>query len=289
MGVIILCVCVCVCISSVQKQCCLSSLKESQCESGMTSARRGDACEVDQEDQCTDDSYQVHHRLASSHEKSSSSVVFQKFRHLPWICFIRHHAAESGREEIRERWLSCDWKAWHHGWMMPTFPAHQVKQTLNWLKVVTFTLRIEDELFLSQVQCDSLFQNGSRQWKWTVPPSGPVLWILYNDMVRADCASVIQTFNRSNISWNAWLFFFQSEISISDTCASGEALLKVMQFICIYWQTHWNISETNCQNRPFLFASFRPMNTSMWKLDSCLCSESGQIAFTVSPRGNPVV
>lgn len=122
-----------------------------------------------------------------------ASVVFQKLRHLPWICFIRHHAAESGREEIRERWLSCDWKAWHHGWMMPTFPAHQVKQTLNWLKVVTFILRIEDELFLSQVQCDSLFQNGSRQWKWTVPPirSGPVLWILYNDMVRADCASVI--------------------------------------------------------------------------------------------------
>ncbi|XP_023280510.1 fibulin-2-like [Seriola lalandi dorsalis] len=45
--------------SAVQKHCCLSSLKESQCESGMTSARRGDACEVDQEDQCTDDSYQV--------------------------------------------------------------------------------------------------------------------------------------------------------------------------------------------------------------------------------------
>ncbi|XP_071350641.1 fibulin-2 isoform X2 [Trachinotus anak] len=45
--------------SAVQKHCCLSSLKESQCESGMTSARRGDTCEVDQEDQCTDDSYQV--------------------------------------------------------------------------------------------------------------------------------------------------------------------------------------------------------------------------------------
>ncbi|XP_034389115.1 fibulin-2 [Cyclopterus lumpus] len=44
--------------SVVWKQCCLSSVKESQCESGMTSARGGDTCEVE-EDQCTDDSYQV--------------------------------------------------------------------------------------------------------------------------------------------------------------------------------------------------------------------------------------
>ncbi|XP_056129358.1 fibulin-2 [Lampris incognitus] len=45
--------------SVVQKQCCLSSLKESRCAAGMTSARRGDVCEADTEDQCTDDSYQV--------------------------------------------------------------------------------------------------------------------------------------------------------------------------------------------------------------------------------------
>ncbi|XP_040890035.1 fibulin-2 [Toxotes jaculatrix] len=45
--------------SVAQKQCCLSSVKESQCESGMTSARRGDTCEVDEEDQCTDYSSQV--------------------------------------------------------------------------------------------------------------------------------------------------------------------------------------------------------------------------------------
>ncbi|XP_031731261.1 fibulin-2 isoform X1 [Anarrhichthys ocellatus] len=41
------------------RQCCLSSVKESQCESGLTSARGGDTCEVEKEDQCTDDSYQV--------------------------------------------------------------------------------------------------------------------------------------------------------------------------------------------------------------------------------------
>ncbi|XP_054472728.1 fibulin-2 isoform X2 [Anoplopoma fimbria] len=41
------------------KQCCLGSVKESQCESGMTSARGGDTCDVEKEDQCTDDSYQV--------------------------------------------------------------------------------------------------------------------------------------------------------------------------------------------------------------------------------------
>ncbi|XP_029288181.1 fibulin-2 isoform X2 [Cottoperca gobio] len=40
------------------KQCCFSSVKESQCESGVTSARGGDTCEV-KDDQCTDDSYQV--------------------------------------------------------------------------------------------------------------------------------------------------------------------------------------------------------------------------------------
>ncbi|KAK5873105.1 hypothetical protein PBY51_013749 [Eleginops maclovinus] len=40
------------------KQCCLSSLKEVQCESGMTSARRGDACEAEG-DRCPDDSHQV--------------------------------------------------------------------------------------------------------------------------------------------------------------------------------------------------------------------------------------
>ncbi|KAG8007355.1 Fibulin-2 [Nibea albiflora] len=45
--------------SVVEKQCCLSSVKESQCESGMTSARGGDTCEVDKVNQCTDDSYQV--------------------------------------------------------------------------------------------------------------------------------------------------------------------------------------------------------------------------------------
>uniref|UniRef100_A0A668A591 Fibulin 2 n=1 Tax=Myripristis murdjan TaxID=586833 RepID=A0A668A591_9TELE len=42
-----------------QKQCCLSSLKDSQCLSGMTSARRGDVCDVEAEGQCADDSYQV--------------------------------------------------------------------------------------------------------------------------------------------------------------------------------------------------------------------------------------
>uniref|UniRef100_A0A3Q1FP78 Fibulin 2 n=1 Tax=Acanthochromis polyacanthus TaxID=80966 RepID=A0A3Q1FP78_9TELE len=45
--------------SVAQKQCCLSSVKESQCESGVTSAREGDTCEVDEEDSCTDDSHQV--------------------------------------------------------------------------------------------------------------------------------------------------------------------------------------------------------------------------------------
>nr|XP_019942023.1 PREDICTED: fibulin-2-like [Paralichthys olivaceus] len=45
--------------SVVQKHCCLSSVKESQCDAGMKSARRGNTCEVDQEDQCSDDSFQV--------------------------------------------------------------------------------------------------------------------------------------------------------------------------------------------------------------------------------------
>ncbi|XP_037640554.1 fibulin-2 isoform X1 [Sebastes umbrosus] len=42
------------------KQCCLSSVKENQCESGMTSARGGDTCGVgEEEERCIDDSYQV--------------------------------------------------------------------------------------------------------------------------------------------------------------------------------------------------------------------------------------
>ncbi|XP_069002750.1 fibulin-2 [Embiotoca jacksoni] len=45
--------------SVAQKQCCLISVKESHCESGVTSARGGDTCEVSEEDACTDDSYQV--------------------------------------------------------------------------------------------------------------------------------------------------------------------------------------------------------------------------------------
>uniref|UniRef100_A0A7N9AVR2 Fibulin 2 n=1 Tax=Mastacembelus armatus TaxID=205130 RepID=A0A7N9AVR2_9TELE len=47
-------------ISNVaQKQCCLSSVKESQCGSGVTSARGGGTCEMDRKDHCSDDSYQV--------------------------------------------------------------------------------------------------------------------------------------------------------------------------------------------------------------------------------------
>ncbi|XP_030585973.1 fibulin-2 [Archocentrus centrarchus] len=45
--------------SVAQKQCCLSSVKERQCELGVTAARDGDSCEVDEEDSCPDDSYQV--------------------------------------------------------------------------------------------------------------------------------------------------------------------------------------------------------------------------------------
>nr|XP_020473921.1 fibulin-2-like isoform X2 [Monopterus albus] len=45
--------------SVAQNQCCLSSVKKSRCESGMTSAREGETCEVDEKYQCTDDSYQV--------------------------------------------------------------------------------------------------------------------------------------------------------------------------------------------------------------------------------------
>uniref|UniRef100_A0A669BAY6 Fibulin 2 n=1 Tax=Oreochromis niloticus TaxID=8128 RepID=A0A669BAY6_ORENI len=45
--------------SVAQQQCCLSSVKERQCELGVTSARGGDTCDVDEQDSCLDDSYQV--------------------------------------------------------------------------------------------------------------------------------------------------------------------------------------------------------------------------------------
>eukprot|EP00064_Thunnus_orientalis_P000898 superscaffoldBa00000053_g899 len=61
--------------SVAQKQCCLSSIKENQCESGITSARGGDTCEVSQEDQCTDDSYQASLTSLSHYHWNSSSNV----------------------------------------------------------------------------------------------------------------------------------------------------------------------------------------------------------------------
>ncbi|KAM9859243.1 fibulin-2-like [Aulostomus maculatus] len=45
--------------SVTQKQCCLSSVKENRCESGVASARRGFACERDGEPHCLDGVYEV--------------------------------------------------------------------------------------------------------------------------------------------------------------------------------------------------------------------------------------
>lgn len=45
--------------SIAQKQCCLSSVREAHCESGVTAARAGSPCGVDQEAPCPDDTYQV--------------------------------------------------------------------------------------------------------------------------------------------------------------------------------------------------------------------------------------
>ncbi|KAF6715081.1 Fibulin-2 [Oryzias melastigma] len=45
--------------SLAQKQCCISSLNSIWCDSGVTSAKAGGSCERDDEDSCTDDSYQV--------------------------------------------------------------------------------------------------------------------------------------------------------------------------------------------------------------------------------------
>lgn len=44
---------------TAQRQCCLGSLKESHCFSGMNAAREGTVCEVDNNDQCGADSYKV--------------------------------------------------------------------------------------------------------------------------------------------------------------------------------------------------------------------------------------
>lgn len=44
---------------TAQRQCCLGSLKESHCFSGMNAAREGTVCEVDNNDQCGADSFKV--------------------------------------------------------------------------------------------------------------------------------------------------------------------------------------------------------------------------------------
>ncbi|XP_068170745.1 fibulin-2 isoform X2 [Antennarius striatus] len=45
--------------SVAQKQCCLSSVSESRCHSGVMSSRGGDTCQADEEERCADDPYQV--------------------------------------------------------------------------------------------------------------------------------------------------------------------------------------------------------------------------------------
>ncbi|XP_072308126.1 fibulin-2 [Eucyclogobius newberryi] len=45
--------------SLAQKQCCLSSVREVQCESGLTAARSGSSCDVDLDAPCPDHSYEV--------------------------------------------------------------------------------------------------------------------------------------------------------------------------------------------------------------------------------------
>ncbi|XP_028302892.1 fibulin-2 isoform X2 [Gouania willdenowi] len=45
--------------SVLQKQCCLSSVKDVQCKVGVASARRGETCEKNRENSCSDDSFHV--------------------------------------------------------------------------------------------------------------------------------------------------------------------------------------------------------------------------------------
>uniref|UniRef100_A0A673A7D1 Anaphylatoxin-like domain-containing protein n=1 Tax=Sphaeramia orbicularis TaxID=375764 RepID=A0A673A7D1_9TELE len=77
--------------SVAMKQCCLSSMKESRCESGMISARGGATCqveEVEEEGRCSDDSYQASHQQQTISERERCLIVFGLCHHLH-ICYIR--------------------------------------------------------------------------------------------------------------------------------------------------------------------------------------------------------
>lgn len=140
------------CVSVVQKHCCLSSVKESQCESGMSSARGGDTCDVDEEDRCSDDSYQVRHRLTST--RTRTTVLFFKSE---GIC-CRDALLDCMQWRVTGkrvgRWLK------HMTWGMDdahtrTFSTNlPLKQTLNWLQLLHLAL----EKIMSSL-CDS-------SWVW---------------------------------------------------------------------------------------------------------------------------
>ncbi len=92
------CVCACMCVSVAKKQCCLSSVKESRCELGMISARGGDTCEMKEEKQCTDDSYQVRYCLTTT--RTPKAMLLSKTSGICFdVLYKMMHAVERDKKQ----------------------------------------------------------------------------------------------------------------------------------------------------------------------------------------------
>ncbi len=141
------CVCACVCVSVAKKQCCLSSVKESRCELGMISARGGDTCEMKEEKQCTDDSYQVLYCLTTT--RTPKAMLLSKTSGICFdVLYKMMHAVERDKKQEEDGWVMTERHDVIDGWrthfLATEFP---IKQTLNWLNDITTSFRIEHEPF----------------------------------------------------------------------------------------------------------------------------------------------
>lgn len=145
----ILC-CVCVYVSVAQKQCCLSSVKGSQCDSGMMSARGGDTCEVDEEKQCTDDSHQVHFCLTIM--KSLTAMLFC------WSHHNRVHAVERNKKQKEDALATTYRHDVMDGWYTHFFSLLGLcKTNAELIKGSIFLQNQAWTIFLSQVRYDLTF------------------------------------------------------------------------------------------------------------------------------------
>ncbi|GLD67918.1 fibulin-2-like protein, partial [Lates japonicus] len=124
----------------VQMHCCLNLVKESQCEFGMTSAREGDTCEVDQEDQCTDGSHQVCCSCcALGFYRQWSEMGLRAHQYLDYPCSHvfshllrgRKIRVRSAEEKAETSINCCTWKVSYGKYPKEAFSVSAIDEAVN--------------------------------------------------------------------------------------------------------------------------------------------------------------